>query len=113
MLTSNAGGSSTVVTTGYSTFALQHAVSQWRIAVLLPRCGGRPLVARPRQCLLWVDDADETAAGWQAADVEVHQPQDTAWGRHEGAGVDPDENVIGFGSPMGRSTNRGPSPSTK
>ena len=35
MLTSNAGGSSTVVTTGYSTFALQHAVSQWRIAVLL------------------------------------------------------------------------------
>jgi hypothetical protein len=62
---------------------------------------------------LWVDDTDEAAAEWQAADVEVHEPQDTAWGQHEGAGGDPDENVIRFGSPMGRSTNRGPSPSTK
>ena len=35
MLTSNPGGSSTVVTTGFFTFTLQHAVSQWRIAVLL------------------------------------------------------------------------------
>jgi hypothetical protein len=34
MLTSNAGGSSTVVTTGFYTFTLQHAASQWRIAVL-------------------------------------------------------------------------------
>jgi hypothetical protein len=35
MLTSNPGGSSTVVTTGFSTFTLQHAASQWCVAVLL------------------------------------------------------------------------------
>jgi ketosteroid isomerase-like protein len=35
MLTSNAGGSSTVVTTGFYTITLQHAASQWRIAKLL------------------------------------------------------------------------------
>jgi uncharacterized glyoxalase superfamily protein PhnB len=32
--------------------------------------------------------------------VEVHLPQDTVWGQHEGAVVDPDGNVIRFGSPM-------------
>jgi predicted enzyme related to lactoylglutathione lyase len=53
---------------------------------------------------LWVDDADEVAAEWQAAGVEVHAPQDTAWGQHEGAVVDPDGNVIRFGSPMGRAS---------
>jgi hypothetical protein len=30
----------------------------------------------------------------------VHGPQDTAWGQHEGALVDPDNNVIRFGSPL-------------
>ncbi|WP_063733662.1 nuclear transport factor 2 family protein [Streptomyces sp. RTd22] len=34
MLTSNAGGSATVITTGFYTFTLQHAESQWRIANL-------------------------------------------------------------------------------
>lgn len=50
---------------------------------------------------LFVEDADELAAMWRAAGVEVHQPQDTEWGQHEGAVVDPDGNVIRFGSPMG------------
>jgi catechol 2,3-dioxygenase-like lactoylglutathione lyase family enzyme len=49
---------------------------------------------------LWVDDADELAADWRAAGVDVHSPQDTDWGQHEGAVVDPDGNVIRFGSPM-------------
>ena len=48
---------------------------------------------------LFVDDADELAAVWRSAGVEVHPPQDTEWGRHEGAVVDPDGNVIRFGSP--------------
>jgi hypothetical protein len=30
----------------------------------------------------------------------VHTPQDTEWGQHEGSVVDPDGNVIRFGSPM-------------
>jgi len=51
---------------------------------------------------LWVDDADQIAAQWRAAGIEVHEPQDTAWGQHEGAVVDPDGNVIRFGSPVSR-----------
>jgi catechol 2,3-dioxygenase-like lactoylglutathione lyase family enzyme len=49
---------------------------------------------------LWVDDADELAARWRAAGVGVRTPVDTEWGQHEGAVVDPDGNVIRFGSPM-------------
>jgi catechol 2,3-dioxygenase-like lactoylglutathione lyase family enzyme len=49
---------------------------------------------------LFVDDADALATEWRAAGVEVHGPQDTAWGQHEGALVDPDNNVIRFGSPL-------------
>ncbi len=49
---------------------------------------------------LFVDNADALAARWQAAGVEVHPPQDTEWGKREGAVVDPDGNVIRFGSPL-------------
>jgi predicted enzyme related to lactoylglutathione lyase len=49
---------------------------------------------------LFVDDADDIAAQWVAAGITVHPPQDTEWGQHEGAVVDPDGNVIRFGSPM-------------
>ncbi len=51
---------------------------------------------------LFVDDSEELAAQWRAAGVEVHPPQDTQWGQHEGAVVDPDGNVIRFGSRMGK-----------
>jgi catechol 2,3-dioxygenase-like lactoylglutathione lyase family enzyme len=49
---------------------------------------------------LRVRDADALAAEWRAAGVEVHGPEDTEWGQHEGATIDPDGNVIRFGSPM-------------
>jgi predicted enzyme related to lactoylglutathione lyase len=49
---------------------------------------------------LFVDDADEVAAAWRAAGGEVHGPEDTEWEQHEGAHVDPDGNVIRFGSPI-------------
>jgi len=49
---------------------------------------------------LFVGDADQLAEQWRAAGVEVHGPQDTEWGQHEGAVVDPDGNVIRFGSPV-------------
>jgi predicted lactoylglutathione lyase len=49
---------------------------------------------------IWTDDADALAATWTAAGVDVHAPVDTEWGQHEGAVVDPDGNVIRFGSPM-------------
>ncbi len=49
---------------------------------------------------LWVDDADELAQSWLTAGVEVHMSEDTEWGQHEGAVVDPDGNVLRFGSPI-------------
>jgi catechol 2,3-dioxygenase-like lactoylglutathione lyase family enzyme len=52
---------------------------------------------------LWVDDADELARVWRSAGADVGSPEDTAWGQHEGVVIDPDGNVIRFGSPMGDS----------
>jgi catechol 2,3-dioxygenase-like lactoylglutathione lyase family enzyme len=56
---------------------------------------------RTSAAYLFVDDADGLAAQWRSAGVEVHPPQDTEWGQHEGTVVDPDGNVIRFGSPIG------------
>jgi predicted lactoylglutathione lyase len=51
---------------------------------------------------LFVDDADELAEEWRSAGGDVHGPEDTEWGQHEGALVDLDGNVIRFGSPIDR-----------
>jgi len=37
---------------------------------------------------------------WRAAGADVRAPEDTEWGQHEGVLIDPDGNVIRFGSPM-------------
>jgi catechol 2,3-dioxygenase-like lactoylglutathione lyase family enzyme len=58
---------------------------------------------------LWVDDADALAQEWQAAGVEVHAPEDTEWGQHEGSIVDPDGNVLRFGSRIKRAASGAPS----
>ena len=55
---------------------------------------------RTSSAYLFVEDADELAREWRAAGAAVHEPQDTEWRQHEGALVDPDGNVIRFGSPM-------------
>ena len=57
---------------------------------------------RTSSAYLFVDNADDLAATWRSAGVEVHSPKDTEWGQHEGAAVDPDGNVIRFGSPVGK-----------
>jgi uncharacterized glyoxalase superfamily protein PhnB len=49
---------------------------------------------------LWVDDSDALAQDWLAVGAEVHMPEDTAWGQHEGAVADLDGNVLRFGSPI-------------
>jgi predicted lactoylglutathione lyase len=49
---------------------------------------------------LFVDNADQLAEEWRAGGVLVHRPEDTEWGMHEGAVVDPDGNIIRFGSPV-------------
>lgn len=55
---------------------------------------------RRASAYLFVDDADALAATWLAAGGDVRLPEDTEWGRHEGVLIDPDGNVIRFGSPM-------------
>ena len=49
---------------------------------------------------LFVEDADALARTWLEAGADVRLPQDTEWGHHEGVLVDPDGNMIRFGSPM-------------
>ena len=49
---------------------------------------------------VWVDDPDALAAVWKAAGAEVHGPEDTSWGQREAAVVDPDGNIIRFGTPL-------------
>jgi len=49
---------------------------------------------------LWVDNADELAQAWRLAGGDIRLPEDTAWGQHEGVVIDPDGNIIRFGSPI-------------
>jgi catechol 2,3-dioxygenase-like lactoylglutathione lyase family enzyme len=49
---------------------------------------------------LFVEDAAALSRTWLAAGADVRLPQDTEWGQHEGVLIDPDGNVIRFGSPM-------------
>ena len=51
---------------------------------------------------IWVDDADQLAQAWREAGADVGMPQDTDWGQHEGVVIDPDGNIIRFGSPRAR-----------
>jgi catechol 2,3-dioxygenase-like lactoylglutathione lyase family enzyme len=50
---------------------------------------------------LWVDDAAALYQEWSAAGVagRLHAPSRTDYGLDEGAHVDPDGNLIRFGSP--------------
>lgn len=49
---------------------------------------------------LRVDDADELAATWRGGGADIRSPEDTPWGQREGVLVDPDGNIIRFGSPI-------------
>jgi hypothetical protein len=64
-------------------------------------------VDRRSTAYLFVEDADALAETWLAAGGDVRLPQDTEWGQHEGVLVDPDGNVIRFGSPMSADPGRG------
>jgi DNA primase len=39
---------------------------------------------RTSSAYLFVEDADALAAVWRSTGVEVHPPQDTDWGQHDG-----------------------------
>ena len=46
-----------------------------------------------------VDDADDLAADWRKAGMEVVDPENQDYGKREGSHVDPDGNLIRFGGP--------------
>lgn len=54
----------------------------------------------PATAYLFVDDADALAAEWREAGADVGSPEDTPWGKREGVMIDPDGNIIRFGSPL-------------
>jgi catechol 2,3-dioxygenase-like lactoylglutathione lyase family enzyme len=56
--------------------------------------------AGPSSAYLWVENADELAKTWGAAGADVRFPEDTEWGQHEGVLIDPDGNMIRFGTPI-------------
>jgi catechol 2,3-dioxygenase-like lactoylglutathione lyase family enzyme len=48
-----------------------------------------------------VDDADKLADEWRDAGIDLVDPQDFEYGKREGSHIDPDGNLIRFGSPLG------------
>jgi hypothetical protein len=57
---------------------------------------------------LHCDDADVVVEEWRKAGLEVTAPEDKPWGKYEGSHVDPDGNLIRFGSPRrGRRQHEG------
>jgi uncharacterized glyoxalase superfamily protein PhnB len=56
--------------------------------------------ASPTTAYLYVDDADALAAEWRETDADIRSPEDTPWGQREGVMIDPDGNIIRFGSPL-------------
>jgi hypothetical protein len=56
---------------------------------------------RPGGGVLYIhcDDADAVVAEWRKAGLEVPGPENKPWGKYEGEHVDPDGNIIRFGSP--------------
>jgi catechol 2,3-dioxygenase-like lactoylglutathione lyase family enzyme len=59
---------------------------------------------------VYVSDADALHTEWTAAGVEgrFHEPTDTDYGLREGAYVDPDGNLLRYGSPMQSAQDESP-----
>jgi uncharacterized glyoxalase superfamily protein PhnB len=54
----------------------------------------------PTTAYLYVDDADALAAERRKTGADVRSPEDTPLGQREGVMIDPDGNIIRFGSPL-------------
>ena len=56
---------------------------------------------RPGGGVLYIhcDDAEAVVAEWRKAGIEVPDPENKPWGKYESEHVDPDGNIIRFGSP--------------
>jgi catechol 2,3-dioxygenase-like lactoylglutathione lyase family enzyme len=55
---------------------------------------------RPGSIYMHVDDAASLADDWRKSGAAVIGPVDMDHGKHEGSHVDPDGNLIRFGSPL-------------
>ena len=54
----------------------------------------------PGKVYIHCEDADEMAEAWRKAGLEVVGPVDEDYGKREGSYIDPDGNLIRFGSPI-------------
>jgi uncharacterized glyoxalase superfamily protein PhnB len=77
-----------------------YAFAHWGDLVLHLAQDDHPETHMTSTLYLHVDDADELAADWRKAGVEVTNPEDQDYGKREGTHVDPDGNLIRFGSPI-------------
>jgi uncharacterized glyoxalase superfamily protein PhnB len=71
-----------------------------RLTIHLAQTESGPMLAG--SLYMHVDDADDLAAEWRAAGVDVVGPEDFDYGKREGRHTDPDGNLIRFGSPLRR-----------
>jgi catechol 2,3-dioxygenase-like lactoylglutathione lyase family enzyme len=65
------------------------------LTIHLAQADGRPIAGH---VYLHVTDAEAIAAAWRLAGLSVTGPQDYDYGKREGSHIDPDGNVIRFGS---------------
>ena len=77
------------------------------LTIHLAQADGRPIAGH---VYLHVTDADELAADWRKAGMEVVDPENQEYGKREGRHVDPDGNVIRFGGPPTKDNSAGAHP---
>jgi len=76
-----------------------YAFASWGDLVLHLGLDEHPEAHMTSELYIHVDDADELAADWRKAGMEVVEPENQDYGKREGRHVDPDGNVIRFGGP--------------
>jgi uncharacterized glyoxalase superfamily protein PhnB len=76
-----------------------YAFARWGNLVIHLGLDEHPESRRASELYLHVDDADELAADWRKAGMDVVDPENQDYGKREGRHVDPDGNVIRFGGP--------------
>jgi len=67
------------------------------LTIHLAQADGRPIAGH---VYLHVTDAEALAAAWRGVGLTVEGPTDYDYGKREGSHIDPDGNVIRFGSPL-------------
>jgi hypothetical protein len=77
-----------------------YAFAKWGNLVLHLALDDDPNPHMTSTLYLHVDDSDELTADWRKAGMEVTDPEDQDYGKREGCHVDPDGNLILFGSPV-------------